>query len=105
MSVDDDISCQVLYRYSGTHDIGNRSPSEALVCGVAKREGVGPRELPVHYESINPEALDALFNGRPGNRVTFAYAGYEVTVDGNRVGIEERSGGSMDRSNPKGRTE
>lgn len=85
--------------------VADPSPSEALVCGVAKREGVGPRGLPVHYESINPEALDALFDGRPGNRVTFAYAGYEVTVDGNRVGIEERSGGSTDRSNPEARTE
>ena len=56
--------------------------SEAVVATVAERAGTDPVALPPLYDTIDPDALDAIFrDGRPG-RVSFGYAGYEVTVCG-----------------------
>jgi hypothetical protein len=56
--------------------------SEAVLETVADRAGVDATELPSLYDAIDPDALDALFrDGRPG-RVSFVYAGHEVTVCG-----------------------
>lgn len=56
--------------------------SEAVVATVANRDGSDPVDLPPLYDAVDPDALDAIFrDGRPG-RVTFEYAGYEVTVCG-----------------------
>ena len=72
------------------NDHGNLSPfgedataSEAVVAAVADRTDADPIDLPPLYEAVDADALDALFaDGRPG-RVSFEYAGYEVTVCGN----------------------
>ena len=32
------------------------------------------------YDIVDPDALDALFQGRDGGAVTFDYAGYAVTI-------------------------
>ncbi len=62
---------------------GPSSPSQAIVTGLAERNGISPLEMQPLYEAVDPEALDTLFqNGRSG-RVTFEYAGYEVIVHGN----------------------
>lgn len=56
--------------------------SEAVLAAVADRADADPADLPPLYDAIDPDALDALFGeGRPG-RVSFPYAGYEVTVVG-----------------------
>jgi hypothetical protein len=56
--------------------------SEAVLAAVADREGVDPTELPRLFDAVDADALDAIFaDGRPG-RVTFTYAGYEITVSG-----------------------
>lgn len=56
--------------------------SEAVVATVADRADADPTDLPPLYGAIDPDALDAIFrDGRPG-RVSFGYAGYEVTVCG-----------------------
>jgi len=58
------------------------SASEAVVAAVAAQEDIDPMELPPLYGAVDPDALDALFaDDRPG-RVSFQYAGYEVTVRG-----------------------
>ena len=58
----------------------NTPASVAVVEAVAAREGVDPKDLPSPlYESVNPDALDALFRGSPG-QVTFEYLGYRVVV-------------------------
>lgn len=61
--------------------------TERVVDEVADRAGVSPLELPPIYEAIDPDALDRLFSGSPDDTapsppdsVTFAYAGYSVTV-------------------------
>lgn len=64
-------------------------PSTRIVREVAAAEGIDPADLtPPLYESIDTDAVDALFaaaGSRPppvGARVTFSYHGYLVCVDG-----------------------
>lgn len=67
-----------------------RDPSEAIVAAVAEREDAHPTEVPPLYHAIDPDALDRLFDGRRRGRVTFEYAGYEITVRGpDRISIRE----------------
>ncbi|MFH5802126.1 HalOD1 output domain-containing protein [Haladaptatus sp. CMAA 1911] len=63
-------------------------PSEAIVRALAVAEGVVPTELALLYESIDPEALDALF-GTPiigqedgGMTVEFSVSGHRVIIRG-----------------------
>jgi hypothetical protein len=62
----------------------SQAASEAVVEAVSDREGVDPAELdrPL-YEVIDPDGLDRLMEGGPGETpvyVTFRYYGYHVTV-------------------------
>ncbi|WP_246999626.1 HalOD1 output domain-containing protein [Halosolutus gelatinilyticus] len=81
-----------------------QSPSQSVVETIAAVEGISAEELgPPEYEPlhtvVDPAALDALFarrtDGRPrsSGTVSFAYCGYEVTVerDGS-VSLEDREG-------------
>ena len=60
------------------------SASERVVAVIAEKSGTDPLELPPLYESVDPDALDALFT--PDSRepvlgeVTFTHAGHEITV-------------------------
>ena len=80
-----------------TYRVGpSESYTEAVVNAVAS---VSDRSAsPVHggpfldslYESIDPDALEALFEGSNTDRgepvtVTFSYSGYRVTVDSSRT--------------------
>lgn len=66
------------------------SLSTVVVNAVARREGINPADLeePL-YKSINPEALDDLFNGGDGY-VAFSYHGYLITIrsDGHIASID-----------------
>lgn len=65
--------------------------SETVVRAVAEASGrpvfatdSDGEPLAPLYETIDPDALDALFRGRaddPAGRVRFVYSGHEVTVD------------------------
>lgn len=64
-----------------------QSVSTRVVTVVARKSGVDVRALPPLHESIDPDALDALYapvNAAGGERavptVLFPYAGYEVQV-------------------------
>ncbi|WP_440772141.1 HalOD1 output domain-containing protein [Natronorubrum sp. DTA28] len=62
------------------------SVTETIVDAVSEAEDCDPLTLPPLWNVIDPEALDALFEptrgGRPRTgRVSFVYAGYEITVD------------------------
>lgn len=67
---------------TGTH----ATVSERVVEAVAREVGVEPTELDSLYETLDPDALNALFAERPGRsqrsavRVTFEYVGHPVTV-------------------------
>ena len=62
------------------------SITAAVVEAVAAAEGVEPVDLDVPlYSAIDPDALDRLFRSAPADngiigRITFTYAGYDVTV-------------------------
>lgn len=62
------------------------SPSEDVVRKIADRESVDPLELPPLYESVDPEALDALVEtgDRSGSvrKIEFVYNDYSVHVTG-----------------------
>lgn len=68
---------------AGRPDHGDTEPSVRVVTAVAAAKGIDPRECPPLYRSVDPEALDGLLTGRAGtsSRVSFEYAGYDVTVD------------------------
>jgi len=63
-------------------DEASASPSAAVVEAVAAAEGWEPAEVPEPlYESIDPDALEALVASVDDGRISFDYMGYEVTVD------------------------
>ncbi|WP_255195378.1 HalOD1 output domain-containing protein [Halorarius litoreus] len=59
--------------------------SARVVSTVAERKGVAGEALPPLYESIDPDALEAIFEHETTNpdsklQVRFSYAGYLVTI-------------------------
>lgn len=66
------------------------TPSEALVIEIAEQTDEEPTALPPLYETIDPDALDALVQRTESANVTFEYAGHEVTVAGTqRISVHE----------------
>ncbi|MFP9193555.1 HalOD1 output domain-containing protein [Natronosalvus vescus] len=58
----------------------------AIIETVAERKGIDPLEVePPLYESVDVDALEALFRSRAGQStvtISFEYAGYLVTLEG-----------------------
>ena len=73
--------------FIGSTDSGfDGDVSVAVITAIAAKRGVEPTELPPLYESIDPDALDALFaptrtGGPRRGRLEFTYDGHEVVVD------------------------
>ncbi len=63
------------------HDV--LSPSELVVRAVSDTLGAAPTEIPPLFETLDPDALDALIEHATDTAVTiaFEYAGLQVTVD------------------------
>ena len=64
------------------------SPSDVVVRAVAALSGESPLELPPLYDSIEPDALNAMFDHARrvggadcGVTVSFCYHGFDVTVE------------------------
>lgn len=58
-------------------------PSTTVVRSVAAAERVDPPNVPDPlYDSIDPDALDALVASTEDVTIEFSYLGYAVTVDG-----------------------
>lgn len=67
------------------------SPTLSVVTAVSELNGVDPSDAPPITESVDPEALDRLFDGRDSGTVTFEYGGYEVVVSADgRIRIRDR---------------
>lgn len=66
--------------------------SERVVRQVAASTGRDPLDLPILHDVVDPDALDTLIEGASDGRVTFTYAGREVTIasDG-EITLEETS--------------
>lgn len=65
--------------------VAESPPSEAVLQAIADAEGTDVIELPPLYEAVDPEALDAVFDGRAFGSIAFDYHGYSVTVNQNAV--------------------
>jgi len=61
---------------------------EAVVYAVADAEGVDPTDLDPLYDTIDPEALDALFAGGGEGRIAFTYGGHEVEVTADGAAVD-----------------
>lgn len=74
------------------HGEGNQTPSETVVSSVATHRGVDPVALPPLYDTLDPDALDALFASACGDgQVTFEYAGCTVECAGDGT-VDVRDG-------------
>lgn len=68
--------------------IGKETPSMAVVSAVADLTGTEPSELDPLYETIDPDALNSLFQGSQADgphargQVSFSVAGCKVVVHG-----------------------
>lgn len=64
---------------------------DRILRAVAARDGVDPIELPPSYDSIDPEALEAVIDARDSGHVSveFAYSGYEVTVTSDNIRVRD----------------
>lgn len=64
--------------------------NESVVEEVAKEKGVDAVEIPPLYDTIDPEALDSLFQNTDSGSIHFIYCEYDVSVfsDG-RVIVDE----------------
>jgi len=59
--------------------------AEKIITEIARREDVSPLDLTPLHDSIDPDALDRLFDptvesGRMVGAVSFQYCGYDVIV-------------------------
>ena len=69
--------------------------TDTVIDAVADANGVDPTELEPLYDTIDPEALDALFKPGVDGMITFTYEGHDVVVrgdanpevDGTRVAV------------------
>ena len=66
--------------------VDSQPVSQTVVLAVAEATGDDPLELPPLYDTIDPDALNKLFDSSTGGavgrsgRVEFAYAGCDVSV-------------------------
>lgn len=66
--------------------------SERVIHEVATATGRDALELPILRDVIEPDALDALVDRMVDGEVTFAYAGYDVTVTSDEtITLEEHT--------------
>lgn len=67
--------------------------SVTVIEAVSEAANTPVEQLPILYDVIDPDALDALFSARPADatpfdgEVTFTYAGFRVTVGKRTVTI------------------
>lgn len=72
---------------------GEERPSEAVVRGVAAATGRSVLDITPLFESVDPDALDALFERLPDGtprspgRVDFSLDGCMVSVEGSKVRV------------------
>ena len=64
--------------------------TEQVIRTVAETTETDPLELPPLYETIDPDALDALVEDMEAGTISFTYVGREITVDSDgTVTVEE----------------
>lgn len=70
--------------------MSSRPPSERVIDAVAETTERDPTELPPLYDTLDPDALDALLRTGFDGTVSFTFAGCSVTVgDDGEIRVEE----------------
>ena len=59
---------------------GRETATEAVIQTVAETTDTDPLELPPLYETIDPDALDALIADMQAGTISFTYTDCEITV-------------------------
>lgn len=86
--------------YRVAFDETDYRPSTVVVLAVAAVTGTDARDVETLNDRIDPDCLDGIFaptqNGKPraDGRVTFPFAGHEVTVHGDGVVVLDPDPGS-----------
>ncbi|WP_202979382.1 HalOD1 output domain-containing protein [Natrinema versiforme] len=62
--------------------LSNSPPSMAVLRKVSVEKGVDSTDLAPLYDSVEPDALDALFDHGFDGELSFSYEGFRVTVSG-----------------------
>lgn len=76
---------------TSTHHVGAEPITDTVLRAVADRKGCSQLELPLLYDHIDPDALDALVSSAresPANDqivIEFEYAGYTVCIAGTQT--------------------
>ena len=83
--------------FIGRYDWETISPSVAVVETVSEITGRDPLDLPTLNDIVDTDALDVLYTGDETDAdsitISFAYAGYDVTVLGDgRIVVEPVDG-------------
>ncbi|WP_254663423.1 HalOD1 output domain-containing protein [Haladaptatus sp. W1] len=81
-SVDSTMHATNPHRESMNRLHGSESISQHVVFEVAEQANVQPNELPPLYDFIDPDALDTVVASNPDLELSFSFAGYRVTIDG-----------------------
>lgn len=68
--------------------IQDKPVHEQVVYAVANANGVDPTDLAPLYDTIDPEALDALFSAGTEGTIRFAYEGHDVVVHGDGATVD-----------------
>lgn len=91
--------------------VSSQSVTAQIVEAVAARNGADPLDLQPLYETVDPEALEALFaptadgTGR-GGQIEFTYAGCRVTLvaaEEQTITVENATPSGSDRDRSSGR--
>lgn len=65
--------------------------SDQVVQTVAERSNTDALELPPLFDTLDSDSLDKLIRGMDEGEVSFAYAGYNITVDSQtRIEVDEQ---------------
>ena len=57
------------------------SASEQVIQTVAKQSNTDGLDLPPLFDTLDPDSLDTLIRGMTDGKISFSYAGYDITVN------------------------
>lgn len=74
--------------FSSDSTVQGRPVHEQVIYAVANANGVDPTDLHPLYDTIDPEALDDLFESGTEGTIKFTYEGHDVAVHSDRVTVD-----------------
>lgn len=68
-----------------------KSVTASVVKKIADAEGVGEYDIAPLFESIDPDALETIFDSAESAEhvaVEFEHCGYQITIDGGHISVD-----------------